>query len=122
MDIGSVIKGRRIERGLKLEALAFEASLSASTLSRIERGKLKPSLDTLCRLADALQLPVSGLFLEAEQALQPELPCDLQEVPDGYVDQSLLLRQRFFRLDPGHRELALAILAAFPARNVRDRK
>lgn len=112
MDIGTVIKSRRIERGLKLEALAFDASVSASTLSRIERGKLTPSLDTLYRLAEALELPVSTLFLEAEHLAGTRASQQLREVTDAYSDESLQLRQHFHRLDPHHRQLALAVLSA----------
>jgi transcriptional regulator with XRE-family HTH domain len=43
-------------------ALARQAGISISFLSMIERGERAPHLDTLARLARALQVPITELF------------------------------------------------------------
>jgi XRE family transcriptional regulator, regulator of sulfur utilization len=58
------IKRFRAQRGLSLSALAREAQLSKSTLSKIERGEANPSMDTLWSLAGALRVPFATLFVD----------------------------------------------------------
>jgi len=60
--IGKRIKGARQAKGLSQEALSEKIGMSAKYLSSIERGKENPTLDTLIKLADALELETSELF------------------------------------------------------------
>jgi len=53
----------RVQRGLSLSALAREAHLSKSTLSKLERRQANPSMDTLWSLAEALNVPFASLFV-----------------------------------------------------------
>jgi len=53
---------------MSLNALAEEAGISPSHLSRIERGLTVPSYDVLDRIADALGSDLSALRTEEEQA------------------------------------------------------
>jgi transcriptional regulator with XRE-family HTH domain len=59
--IGPKIRELRQAAGLTQEDLAHEASISTSTLSRIERGAFQPRLDTLGKLAQALGVPAANL-------------------------------------------------------------
>lgn len=52
----------REERGLTKIALAKRAGLSRSTLSRLESGLHVPSIETLVRLANSLELPLPKLL------------------------------------------------------------
>jgi transcriptional regulator with XRE-family HTH domain len=58
------LKRFRLQRGLSLSALAREANLSKSTLSKLEGGTANPSMDTLWALANALNVPFASLFLD----------------------------------------------------------
>ncbi len=49
--IGPRLRSLRRDRGLTLEAVAADAGISASTLSRLESGKRRPTLDLLIPLA-----------------------------------------------------------------------
>ena len=109
MDIGRVIKGLRIEQGLKLEPLANDLDLATSTLSRIESGRHKPSVDNLVRIAEALGVRVSDIFREAEAQTVPDDPA-LREVLSEYEDLALQLRKTFQALDEGNRRTALELL------------
>lgn len=55
--IGARVRERRQELGLSLQALARLTDLTASFLSLVERDLNQPSLDSLRRIADALQVP-----------------------------------------------------------------
>lgn len=59
--LGSLIRQTRSGR-YSLEALASRARLSPSLLSQIERGRGNPSFVTLCKIADALEMPLSSFF------------------------------------------------------------
>jgi transcriptional regulator with XRE-family HTH domain len=60
----------RRERGLTLEAVAYLGQVDQATVSRIERGLVKPSPETVVRLARALGMTIARLtaLLEAESA------------------------------------------------------
>jgi transcriptional regulator with XRE-family HTH domain len=62
MSLGERIKWARRERGLSLSALARLVGLSKGFLSQIEAGQSSPSLSSLQKLADGLDLPVASLI------------------------------------------------------------
>ena len=51
--------------GLSARDLAEASGVSAAMISRIESGKVSPSLATLSALADALDVPIASLFRDA---------------------------------------------------------
>jgi len=62
IQVGEAIRALRKARGMSLRALARASKLSANALSMIERGLSSPSVSTLYRLAEALEIPISRLF------------------------------------------------------------
>lgn len=60
-EVGPRLKRLRSRRGVTLTALAAKTGISKSTLSRLESGQRKPSLELLLPLADAYQVPVDEL-------------------------------------------------------------
>lgn len=64
LALGARIRELRQRRGLSVGELATAASVSKSLVSQIERGVASPSIDTVRRVASALELPVFALFLE----------------------------------------------------------
>ncbi|MBN9607711.1 MAG: hypothetical protein BGO26_09595 [Actinobacteria bacterium 69-20] len=60
--IGQRIRAVRLERGTSLRALARQANVSASLVSQIETGRLRPSVSTLYAITGALGVPVSDLL------------------------------------------------------------
>jgi transcriptional regulator with XRE-family HTH domain len=69
---GLVVKELRKERSLSQERLADEASLDRTFLSQLETGRKQPSLLTIFRLAQALQVEASDLLQRVEVKLQPK--------------------------------------------------
>jgi transcriptional regulator with XRE-family HTH domain len=70
--VGRHLRRVRRRRGLTLAAVAARAGTSESFLSQLERGLTGVTLDTLARLAQALEIKVSDLF-EPDHAQQPEV-------------------------------------------------
>ncbi len=61
--IGQVIQEYRKKRMLSLRGLAAEAHLAHSHIDSIEKGRVKPSYETLLTLAKALDIPKSIIKL-----------------------------------------------------------
>lgn len=74
--IGSRIRALRKERGLSLERLAEESSLSVGMLSQLERGLSTPSVRSLRVLGSALGVPISWFFAPAH----PENPAETEHI------------------------------------------
>jgi len=52
------------EKGLTAVWLASQIEITQPNMSNIVSGKSKPSLDTLERIADALNVPITELFIQ----------------------------------------------------------
>ena len=62
MDVGVRLRELRLERGLSMRSLARLSGLSTNALSMIERGKTSPSVSTLYKLSEALEVPITAFF------------------------------------------------------------
>lgn len=60
-EVGPRLRRLRLRRGVTLTALAARTGISKSTLSRLESGQRKPSLELLLPLAEAHQVPLDEL-------------------------------------------------------------
>lgn len=56
------IRQLRISNERSQEDLAFEAEMSVSHLSKLERGVTSPTIKTLSRIANALEVPIDVFF------------------------------------------------------------
>lgn len=59
--VGSRLRALRVERGATLAKLSESTGISVSTLSRLESGQRKPTLELLLPLARAHQVPLDEL-------------------------------------------------------------
>ena len=62
MDVGTRLRELRQERGLSMRSLARLSGLSTNALSMIERKKTSPSVSTLYKLSEALEVPITAFF------------------------------------------------------------
>jgi len=62
LTLGDKIRMLRNEKSLSLQELSTTAEISLSYLSEIERGTIYPSLNTLKKVAEALDVPASVLM------------------------------------------------------------
>lgn len=60
-QVGSRLKLLRTQRGITLTSLAEATGISKSTLSRLETGQRRPSLEVLLPLAQAYRVPLDDL-------------------------------------------------------------
>jgi len=67
LAIGRQIRTYRVKQGITVADLARQSELSPGMLSKVENGLTSPSLATLSRLANALNVPVTALFRMYEQ-------------------------------------------------------
>lgn len=62
IDVGGRLRQLRQERGKSMRALARASGLSTNALSMIERSRTSPSVSTLYKIADALEVPITAFF------------------------------------------------------------
>ena len=61
----------RVERGISQEKLAADAGVDRAYLGGLERQTENPTVDLLDKIADALALSVSELFVVPEEGASP---------------------------------------------------
>ena len=121
-DLGSLILSSREGKGWSRKDLASAADVSYPYVSQIETGDRVPSLGTLRKLAEALDLPLNELaslvapdaWLSSSSSLMSPLP---QSSERGKSEPSLervkaSVRRRLEGLDPAVRIQVLAELTA----------
>jgi CheY-like chemotaxis protein/DNA-binding Xre family transcriptional regulator len=88
---GTAIKGKRSELGISQEELADRAGLHRTYVSDVERGARNLSLESIEKLAHALELSISGLFERAGDGGQNEHHVEVLLVEDEPLDIELTL-------------------------------
>lgn len=68
--IGAVIQRQRKAKGLSQEVLSGLAGLDRTHYSKIERGLRAPTIDTLFKIAHALDMPAHELVRSIETEVQ----------------------------------------------------
>lgn len=67
--VGRVIAGFRKSKGVSQEVLSGLAVIGRTHLSAIERGERKPTLETLYRISNALDVNMSDIVKEIENQI-----------------------------------------------------
>lgn len=70
--VGHVIQGVRKAKGISQEVLSGLAGLDRTHYSKIERGLRSPTIDTLFKIAFALNTPPHELMEKIEQAVSEQ--------------------------------------------------
>ena len=68
MNIGETIRNYRLQKGMSQGDIEKRTGLLRCYLSRVENGHTIPSLDTLSKIAGAMELPLSQFFAEPATA------------------------------------------------------
>ncbi len=66
-EVAKLLKAQRERRQLSMTALAAKAGLSQQMISYVERGVRNPTLDTLLRITQALDVPLGAIIAKAEK-------------------------------------------------------
>ena len=115
MKIGTTIRGYRLQKGLSQGDIEKRTGLLRCYLSRVENGHTVPSLDTLAKIAHALDLPLAQFF--AEDSLGREL--NTQKLTDDELRFLTQIRRYSSNLNDSDRKLLLAMVKKFAATAVR---
>jgi transcriptional regulator with XRE-family HTH domain len=111
MKIGTTIRAHRLQRGLSQGDIEKKTGLLRCYLSRVENGHTVPSLDTLSKIALALDLPISQFF--AEDTLGRQL--NPQKLSDDELKFLSQIRRYSSNLNESDRKLLLAMVRKFAA-------
>jgi CheY-like chemotaxis protein len=90
--LGAAIKAERSALGISQEELAYRANLHRTYISDMERGARNPSIESIEKLARALQISVSMLFEQARSGSQAKELVEILLVEDNPRDVQLTLR------------------------------
>jgi len=114
VNIGEVIRSYRGERGLSQGDIERRTGLLRCYLSRVENGHTVPAIETLEKLARAMEVPLYQLFYDGEEPpVLPNLPKrkSADDIAWGSTGKEARLLGRFRRLlgriDEGDRRLLL---------------
>jgi transcriptional regulator with XRE-family HTH domain len=111
MKIGTTIRAHRLQKGLSQGDIEKKTGLLRCYLSRVENGHTVPSLDTLAKIAQALDLPISQFF--AEDSLNRDL--NTQKLSDEELRFLTQIRRYSTNLNESDRKLLLAMVKKFAA-------
>lgn len=109
INIGTTIRGVRLQKGMSQGDIEKRTGLLRCYLSRVENGHTVPSLDTLHKIAEALDIPMAHFF--AEDALSRAMPS--QRFSDDELRFLTQIRRYSASLTEGDRRLLLAMVKKF---------
>ena len=109
MNIGTTIRGYRLQKGMSQGDIEKRTGLLRCYLSRVENGHTVPSLETLQKIARALDLQLSEFF--AEEAIAKEMSgLNLNEEEIRFLTQ---VQRYSAHLSDSDRRLLLAMVRKF---------
>ena len=111
MKIGTTIRAHRLQRGLSQGDIEKKTGLLRCYLSRVENGHTVPSLDTLSKIAMALDLPIAHFF--AEDGVTRQL--NAQKMTDEELRFLTQIKRYSSNLNESDRKLLLAMVRKFAA-------
>jgi transcriptional regulator with XRE-family HTH domain len=71
-NLGERIRTIRLSKGISTDQLASLTGVSQATISRIEGDIRSPSIETLLKICDALEVPIADIFEENDN-LSPDM-------------------------------------------------
>ena len=115
IKIGTTIRAHRLQRGLSQGDIEKKTGLLRCYLSRVENGHTIPSLDTLSKIALALDLPIAQFFAEDSLSRQLNSP----KISDEELKFLTQIRRYSNNLDDSDRKLLIAMVRKFATSAVR---
>jgi transcriptional regulator with XRE-family HTH domain len=108
MNIGETIRKFRLQKGMSQGDIEKRTGLLRCYLSRVENGHTVPSLETLSKIAESMEIPLANFFTEApaEHSNGKNLP-QLSEEEVRFLSQ---VRRYASNLNDSDRKLVLAMV------------
>src|SRR2546429_74964 len=107
MNIGETIRNYRLQKGMSQGDIEKRTGLLRCYLSRVENGHTIPSLDTLSKIAGAMETPLSQFFTESGHTNGTK---SLPQLSDDEVRFLSQIRRYATNLNDSDRKLVLAMV------------
>src|SRR3974390_3443191 len=111
MNIGETIRNYRLQKGMSQGDIEKRTGLLRCYLSRVENGHTIPSLDTLSKIAMAMEVPLAEFFGDVHQNGSKAMP-RLSEDEVRFLTQ---VRRYSPNLNESDRKLVLAMVKKMAA-------
>lgn len=118
VNIGEVIRSYRTERGLSQGDIERRTGLLRCYLSRVENGHTVPSLETLAKIAEAMEIGLADFFPGTETPRDRDTQKMLGELSDEEIRFLAEIKRYSSTLSDGDKKLVLGMirkLATLPA-------
>jgi transcriptional regulator with XRE-family HTH domain len=113
MNIGETIRNFRLQKGMSQGDIEKRTGLLRCYLSRVENGHTIPSLDTLAKIADSMDLPLAQFF--ADHATETSGPKSAPQLSEDEVRFLTQIRRYSPALNESDRKLVLAMVKKMAA-------
>ena len=111
MNIGTTIRNHRMQKGMSQGDIEKRTGLLRCYLSRVENGHTIPSLDTLSKIASAMEVPLAQFFAD-EPEIRTNGKSMVSEDDLKFLNQ---FRRYSANLNESDRKLLLAMVKKFAA-------
>jgi transcriptional regulator with XRE-family HTH domain len=116
MNIGETIRNYRLQKGMSQGDIEKRTGLLRCYLSRVENGHTIPSLDTLSKIAGAMELPLSQFFSDPNHNNGSK---GLPQLSDDEVRFLSQIRRYSTSLNDSDRKLVLAMVKKMAANSAK---
>lgn len=110
VNIGEVIKSYRSQRGLSQGDIERRTGLLRCYLSRVENGHTVPSLETLAKIAEAMDISLADFFPGTETPRDRETQKMLGELSQDEIRFLAEIKRFSTTLSDGDKRLVLAMI------------
>ena len=121
MVIGDKLKALRTQKNMSQGDIQERTGLLRAYISRVENGHTVPAIETLEKLARAMDVPMYELFYDGEKSAKPILPKPVRGTGWGSSRRDARTLDRFRRL-MGRADEADRRLLLFMAQKMAQRK
>ena len=117
MDIGDTIRNYRLQKGMSQGDIEKRTGLLRCYLSRVENGHTIPSLDTLAKIASAMDVPLAQFFADhvLENGHHHHHHKHIPQLSEDEVRFLTQIRRYSSDLNESDRKLLLAMVKKFAA-------
>ena len=110
LDVGRKLRETRRRSDMVIDDVASQSGLSRAYISQIETGKASPTLQTVEKLAGALNIPMAALFTDDDFRLKVTRSSERQVMQFGAEDAPIAQRKLIHFLTAPDRTLELVML------------
>ena len=110
MKIGTTIRSHRLQRGLSQGDIEKKTGLLRCYLSRVENGHTVPSLETLAKIAEAMDISLADFFPGTETPRDRETQKMLGELSQDEIRFLGEIKRFSTTLSDGDKRLVLAMI------------